>query len=96
MVNDIKTLLAGLQSPSVGGVPGRAGGSNANSATQSVPRPNVNAAPKRPPDVSGVSKLSANVKLYEFQRWRILWENTSDLIQLKNYPVEQQYSALLS
>ena len=96
MMNDIKTLLAGLQNPSVGGVPGGAGGNNANSATRSVPSQNVSAAPKRPPDVSGVSKLSANVKLYEFQRWRILWENTSDLIQLKNYPVEQQYSALLS
>ena len=84
MMNDIRTLLIGLKDPNANGGPAGASGHNANVAMQTVPRQNASAAPKQPPDVSGVSKLTANVKLYEFQRWRLLWENTSELIQLKN------------
>ena len=51
MMNDVRTMLMGQKDPNTNGLPGGAGGNNANSATRSVPSQNGGAALKRPPDV---------------------------------------------
>ena len=54
------------------------------------------ALPARPPDVRSIQKLTASVTRCELKTWRVIWDSMANQISLDDFPVQQQFGALLT
>ena len=52
--------------------------------------------PARPPDVRSIQKLTASVTRCELRTWRVIWDSMANQISLEDFPVQQQFGALLT